>query len=175
LHVSTLEPNCHAVYFTPARFDFEFLDVTGRRFEISYAGDQRRGSATRPFLLDDLDRLEKLWEWLAGHGRLSTSQIQNLEGLLIGRLTEWHSLDTAAASRDPVYRQFAADTLANVSRSWWLSLEEGQREQLTAAAQNGELLDLLDLKMHILEERAQVDEGGPSHELRTAPLLDSHA
>lgn len=39
------------VWIRPSRFDFEFLDATGRRFEIYYDENGRRPRHTRPFYL----------------------------------------------------------------------------------------------------------------------------
>jgi len=48
-----------SIFFTPFTFDFEFLDTTARRFEIYYDENCRRPRRTRPFYLEDLDRLEE--------------------------------------------------------------------------------------------------------------------
>lgn len=148
----------------PSRFDFEFLDTTVRALEISYeqtgaSGSpiaHRRGSATRPFYLEDLDHLGRLWNSLASGPRpLETAQIQNLQGMLQGYVTEWFGGDIRRATAAPVYRQFALDVLHREDPSWWTGLDEAVRQEMERAVQDGTLLDLLELKMHILRERPE--------------------
>jgi hypothetical protein len=143
-----------AIHIRPSLFDFEYLDATGRRFEISYGGaGRRRGSATRPLLLEDLERFERLWRALVkGTRPLSTSQLQNLEEMLLGRITEWHGGDVAQAVADDVYKSFARDVLHRLDKSWWNTLGAAQKTELETAVERGEILDLLDLMMHILKE-----------------------
>lgn len=135
-------------------FDFEYLDTTGRRFEISYnEAGRRRGAAHRPFLLEDLERFERLWEALVkSTPPLSTSQLRNLEGMLLGRMTEWQVGAAEPIDNDETYKSFARDVLHRLDKSWWRALSETQRAELEAAVGGGEILDLLDLRMHILKE-----------------------
>ncbi|MGH9850880.1 MAG: hypothetical protein ACREBD_13665 [Blastocatellia bacterium] len=143
------------VWGRPSRFDFEFLDTAGRRLEISYDNGRRRGLATRPFLLEKLGEFEQMWQALIGGARkLGKSQLQNFEGAVIERVAAWHGGDLNAALRDEVFRQFAEDTLHRLDQSWWWwkTLQAKQKQALECAARDGTLLDLLDLRMHILKE-----------------------
>ncbi len=146
--------NGDEVLVRPSRFDFEFLDTTGRRLEISYDGaGKRRGLPTRPFLLEKLGDFDGLWQALTGGARkLGKSQLQNFEGALIERVAAWHGGDLNAALRDEVFQQFAEDTLHRLDQGWWNSLQAEQKQALERAARDGSLLDLLDLRMHILKE-----------------------
>jgi hypothetical protein len=146
--------NGDEVLVRPSRFDFEFLDTTGRRLEISYeAQGRRRGLPTRPFLLEKLGEFDKLWRALIGGARkLGKSQLQNFEGAVIERVAAWHGGDLNVALRDEVFQQFAEDTLHRLDQSWWKTLQAEQKQALECAARDGTLLDLLDLRMHILKE-----------------------
>lgn len=152
-HAGALDPSDN-VMVRPSRFDFEFLDTTGRRLEISYDADgRRRGLPTRPFLLEKLGEFDELWRALIGGARkLGKSQMQNFEGALIERVAAWHGGDLTAALRDEVFQQFAEDTLHRLDQVWWHSLQAKQTQALERAARDGTLLDLLDLRMHILKE-----------------------
>jgi hypothetical protein len=141
------------VMLRPSRFDFEFLDTTSRRLEISYDNGRRRGLATRPFLLEKLGEFEQMWQALIGGARkLGKSQLQNFEGAVIERVAAWHGGDLNAALRDEVFQQFAEDTLHRLDQGWWKTLQAEQKQALECAARDGTLLDLLDLRMHILKE-----------------------
>lgn len=137
----------------PSTFDFEFLDTTGRRFEIHYNGNgQRTTRPTRPWLLDDLSRLEKLWEQFRS---LETSQIYQIIGAIEETANRW-KIDRS----DPVFRQFVSDTLAGAA--WpkeepWKKYEH-QTEMIEAGCA-GLLTDLTELHLQILKEEKEQTNG----------------
>lgn len=136
----------------PSRFDFEFLDTTGRRFEICYDTDGRRPRRTRPFYLEDLDRLDALWDLMR---RMATSQRhQVIRAIEITRETWYGQNDDTQAQSDDVFRQFVADILAGAT--WpkdqpWTTIHSEWQEKLIAAGVSGELADLAELHMEILK------------------------
>jgi len=66
--------------FTPSTFDFAWLDNLADRFEITYdPRGIRLGLAKRPYILDELTLLEKIWEVLRSN--LSINQIYILRML----------------------------------------------------------------------------------------------
>jgi hypothetical protein len=139
------------VWFTPATFDFEFLDTTTRRFEIHYDTNGRRANRhTRPFYLDDLERFDRLWEVFQ---RLSITQRHQVVRMIEATREEWFGQDRDGMSvTDPVFRQFVHDTLAGAE--WdWRALPQHIRDQLVAAGVRGELADLLELRIEILKEK----------------------
>ena len=138
------------VWFTPATFDFEFLDTTTRRFEIHYDTNGRRTNRrTRPFYIDDLERFDRLWEVFLC---LSTTQRHQVVRTLEVTREEWFARDRNGTSvTDPVFKQFVHDTLAGAG--WdWKALPQHIRDQFVAAGVRGELADLLELRMEILKE-----------------------
>jgi len=138
------------VWFTPATFDFEFLDTTTRRFEIHYDDHGRRTTRrTRPFYLDDLERFDRLWEMFL---RLSAAQRHQVVRTIEATREEWFGQDRNSTSvTDQVFRQFVHDTLAGAG--WdWKALPQHIRDQFVAAGVRGELADLLELRMEILKE-----------------------
>lgn len=141
------------VWVRPGRFDFEFLDTTGRRFEIYYDRSGRRPRRTRPFYLEDLDRLETLWGLMK---RLAVSQRHQVIRTIEATRETWYGQDNSKkAAEDDVFRQFVADTLAGAtwpSGQPWRTIEPTWREKLVQAGVGGELADLAELHMEILEE-----------------------
>jgi len=150
------------IYITPSTFDFEFLDTTARRFEIAYQTSQVSGTLevrrpsrpTRPFLLDDLERLETLWAELC---QLEKSQRHQVIATIEAAREAWFWLDRKGQSlRDGVFRQFVRDTLAGAAwperRKWKDICQTGLDEQLVTAGVVGELADLAELHMQILKE-----------------------
>lgn len=81
-----------AITFEPSTFDFQFLDSSSRRFEVAYDPAGRRLSPEfrhRPHLLGQLPELRAIWQFLAG--RLATTQIKQLDGLLAAKRAQWRS------------------------------------------------------------------------------------
>jgi hypothetical protein len=139
------------VTFVPSTFDFEFLDTTARRFEIHYGADGRRASRrTRPFYLEDLDRLETLWGYLK---QLQPAQRYQVVSTIEATREAWHGTDSNGQSlTDPVFRQFVADTLAGAEWRGDAWQSQDARDRLIQAGVRGELADVLELRMKILKE-----------------------
>jgi len=142
------------IYFAPATFDFEWLDTNARRFEIAYEDcGQRHSRPSRPYLLDDLDRLEALWDTMKN---LNITQRYQVIRTIEDTRQKWYGQDGEQESRhDPVFRQFVADTLAGAA--WpktcsWTDIEPAQQKKLIEAGVKGELADLAELHMAILKE-----------------------
>ncbi|MGH9840144.1 MAG: CRISPR-associated protein Csx11 [Blastocatellia bacterium] len=142
------------IYVTPSTFDFEFLDATSRRFEIYYDVNGRRPRHTRPFYLEDLDRLDELWKRMKG---LAVSQRHQVIRTIEAMREEWYGTEQGDQTKDDgVFRQFVADTLAGAT--WlkgqsWNGIPQEWRDKLIQAGVSGELADLAELHMEILKER----------------------
>lgn len=125
------------VYFTSATFDFEWLDTTGRRFEIAYDGNgKRHGRISRPYLLDELQTLNEIWHTLSYH--LTTTQIYALCDLVERKREEWKP--TEADMKTPqrnvqgpgiepggMYWQFCRDAITNAG--WQQGVDGEQKER----------------------------------------------
>ncbi|MFZ5820880.1 MAG: CRISPR-associated protein Csx11 [Chloroflexota bacterium] len=152
VHVTELKEG-DSVQFTPSHFDFLWLDAASRRFEIAYDKDGRRPARpTRPFYLEDLDRLETLWSCLKPPALTVTQLKQTLQTIETAR-ERWFGPKCLGEPHDPdgVFRQFVEDTLANAQWNW-KAIPEDKRNQLIAAAVRGELTDLEELHLEILKE-----------------------
>lgn len=99
------------VYFTPATLDFQWLDSAGRRFEIAYNKQgQRRGLLRRPYLLDELETLNEIWQTLSNH--LSKNQIYIMRDLIEAKRQEWQ-IDDQRPVDDNVFKEFCREALVN--------------------------------------------------------------
>jgi hypothetical protein len=142
------------IYFTPSTFDFEFLDTASRRFEVYYDENGRRPRRTRPFYLQDMERLENLW---GGHfSHLPRSQFSQMLQTIEAARERWDIPLGDEALQNGIFRQFVADTLANAS--WpkehaWKDLSNARQTQLIEAAVRGELADWAELHLEILKEK----------------------
>ncbi|RLC75728.1 MAG: hypothetical protein DRI61_14420, partial [Chloroflexi bacterium] len=111
------------IYFTPATFDWVWLDSASRRFEIAYGDDGQRLNPAfkrRPYLLDELDFLERIWDTLRNH--LTRTQIHALCELIGMKREEWNVKEVSLAEfddqgnpipPDDVFWQFCYEALAN--------------------------------------------------------------
>lgn len=169
VHVQNLQQD-DVVSVTPSRFDFLWLDTAARRFEAGYGENGRRPShPSRPFYLEDLDRLESVWATFSKLSR--TQQKQVLQTIETAR-ARWFTGNQRADS-DETFPPFVADTLANAE---WpdMSLRgtkqpPGDQEiasppqaarndlqtKLITAAVRGELTDLAELHLEILKEKTE--------------------
>lgn len=140
------------VWVLPSWFDFEYLDTTGRRFEIDYSRHGRRPRPTRPYHLEDLDRMEQIWAYLK---RLKSAQLrQTLQSIELTR-EKWFGQNLTVSAEDEVFRQFVSDTLAQAN--WpqnqpWSGIPEPDRQMIINAGTSGVLADLLELHLEILRE-----------------------
>lgn len=157
VHAGDVQPG-DQVYFAPSTFDFEFLDTAARRFDIYYNADGRRGTRrTRPFYLEDLDRLEQLWRLMK---YLSITQRQQIVRTVETTRAMWYGQDADDTSwNDAVFRQFVADTLGGAK---WVDTQSSRIppqawhdhfNALIDAGVCGELADLIELHVGILKER----------------------
>lgn len=142
-----------SIAFRPSTFDFEFLDSAARRFEVHYDKNGRRRRTTRPFYLEDLDRLGRLWSHLK---RLPKSQLRQVVQSIEGTREAWYGEDgTNEARNDAVMRCFVSDTLAGAA--WpkdhpWNRIPLEWQDRLIQAGIDGELTDLLELHLEMLKE-----------------------
>jgi hypothetical protein len=140
------------VHFTPATLDWAWLDVAGRRFEIAYDEQgQRRGLPRRPYVLDELETIEQIWEALSHH--LSPTQIHALRDLIEAKREGW-----CVSASDGTFRQFCHDTLANAEwkpTPWEESRWEQWLDTWADYAARGWLADVVELYMQIMKQEPE--------------------
>ncbi len=159
VHVSELCKD-DVVLYSPSTFDFEHLDVAGRRFELNYetsgiriAPANRLHPSTRPFLIEEIADLEKVWNALR---KLPVSQRDFLVRLIETKRTDWK----VNTDDDVILRRFACDTLKqkDTKQKWWNELDGEQRRLLEEWATRGRLADVLELYEKMMKLEAQEGE-----------------
>ncbi|MCB0152543.1 MAG: hypothetical protein KIT77_25950 [Caldilinea sp.] len=153
------------VFVRPSRFDYEFLDTTGRTYDIAYdpATGRRLSRPTRPYPLEHLETLDKVWD---DFQTLSRSQRYQVVQAIEATSDEWN-LDFAARGASSVFGQFVADTLAGAA--WpkgkkWHQLSKPDRSRLVDAGIRGDLTDVVEIHMQILKEREPAANQAPVSE-----------
>lgn len=150
VHAADLRPG-ETIYLMPSTFDFEYLDAASRRFEIHYDPNGRRPARpSRPFYLEDLGRLDELWQYLQ---QLSRTQLKQILQTIETTRERWFGRDEQNQSAgNDTFRQFVADTLANAQWAW-PAIPPAKKDRLIIAAVRGELADLAELHLEILKEK----------------------
>lgn len=138
------------VYFAPSTLDFEFLDVTSRRYELIYEDDERLPKvgewATRPFLIDDLTIISEVWN---DFSKLTLSQIYQFIEILDNWRQKWH----ITQSRDKIFEKFASYALKSAFGNKWPTLSDNSKMQLINMTLNGRIFDILELQLKILKNK----------------------
>ncbi|WP_214045278.1 CRISPR-associated protein Csx11 [Methanomethylovorans sp.] len=145
VHVSEIKES-DTLHILPSTFDFELLDSSSRRFEISYDDEGRRRDntkLTRPYLLEELDEFDKIWD-IVKPEKLNKSQLKKVMYLLETKRTEWQIEDN-----NPVFKIYVSDVFNNAS---WLKKPE-KKEEIVKAAASGKLKDVIELYMDISKIR----------------------
>ncbi len=138
------------VYFTPATFDFEWLDSASRRFEIAYDEEGRRfGRRNRPYLLDDLETIREAWSRIAGADGLTASQIHALREIIESRREMWRG-----SLQEETFQWLCRAAIRNAK--WGEKLADHESDQLSGWASSGLLSDVIELYMEIMKRNLNV-------------------
>lgn len=138
-------------------FDFEFMDSSSRRFEISYDDDGRRRDKTkltRPYMLEELDEFDKIWN-IVKPEKLNKSQLKKIMYLLETKRTEWPVEDNCL-----VFKMYVSDVFNNTT--WLKKPGKEEFDLIVKAAASGKLKDVIELYMDIskISENEQNENGG---------------
>ncbi len=146
VHVEKLQVG-DVVYFTPATFDYQWLDSSARRFEIAYEEDsRRRGNPFRPYLLDEVDDLVNCWSTLSRG--LHLTQIHALREDIEAKRAAWFVAPEDSLT-DEAFQEFCRWRLANAQ--WKEGRPPDQMETLTDWAVRGLLTDAVELYLHVMK------------------------
>ncbi|MCL4514310.1 MAG: CRISPR-associated protein Csx11 [Firmicutes bacterium] len=159
VHVKELQEG-DKIHYAPSTFDFEFLDVTARRFELLY--DEVTGMrllrahetyTTRPFLLEDLDVMRDLWSVIAENtsNRRTITQLQQITGLIETTRLDWQ----IPSPDDSTLGKFAEHVLRRSFGKLWNRITETRRNTMIRWATWGRWRDLMELYLSILKWRWQ--------------------
>lgn len=151
VHAGELEPG-DKIYFTPATFDFEFLDSNARRFEIAYDEDGRRKDClTKPYLLDEIPVLEKIWNFTIS--RLSSNQIFVIRDMIEAKRENWFEKPEESLY-DEGFKEFCTDLFVNAE--WQRRKpDKSELEWLTDMAVCGYFTDAIYLFHHVMKDRVE--------------------
>lgn len=139
----------------PNFFDFEYLDTSRRRFDLSIeeiprkrpsGADQRR---TRPMFLEDLDQhISCFWRSLQGsYPEMTDSKLRNIRALV----HEWEKWPAENKDDERIFASYVRSA-AKLEMPW----EDSGR--LFKLVQNGLFFDTLELYLEILKERIDNDK-----------------
>ncbi|MDI9418268.1 MAG: hypothetical protein QM438_11085 [Euryarchaeota archaeon] len=152
------------IYFTAATLDFQWLDSAGRRFEIAYDEHGKRFNIPRrPYLLDEIESLNEIWQTLSNH--LTKNQIYILRDLIEAKKEDW-KVKTAHPVREDVFWRFCRNALANAqwtkgkkdrreNRLPWESEEKDRKDWLDQWADygvRGWITDAIEIYLQIMKE-----------------------
>jgi len=152
------------IYFTAATLDFQWLDSAGRRFEIAYDEHGKRFNIPRrPYLLDEIESLNEIWQTLSNH--LTKNQIYILRDLIEAKREDW-KVKTANPEREDVFWRFCRNALANAQwtkgkkdrredRLPWESEEKDRKDWLDQWADyavRGWITDAIEIYLQIMKE-----------------------
>ncbi len=152
VHAGELKPGDH-IYFTPATFDFVFMDNNRRRFDVIYKNGRRVHPEhwSRPYLLDELQNIEEAWEILKNDIG-STSQILKMRDLIETRREEWYERPEDSL-KDESFMEFCKAVVINAR--WKNKPERSKIEKLTQFAFDGTLKDAVEIYHSILKEEVE--------------------
>ncbi|MCL0081578.1 hypothetical protein M1N64_05055, partial [Peptococcaceae bacterium] len=143
VHVHELKKG-DLVEIYPSQFDFEFLSASAQRFEVTYNKDGKRQEpikANRPYLIEQLDQFEYIWQVIRTN--LSTSQIKHINGLIETKRIAWQ-----ISGENTVFEKFVYDIFCNAE---WKNGIPAEINELIKSAVKGELRDILELYNTILK------------------------
>jgi hypothetical protein len=155
--------DCVKLY--PNYFDFEFLDTTARRLEISYDSNHKRIDRSslkgpRPYLLEEFSSVfEKVWD-LFNRPYMTTSQLKNIQENLVKLHMDWK--DCEEKNKTEYYetlKKQIENILINVgTRKWWNSLDEEGKELLKKVCLDKTIFDILEFYNSILKLKPNGDK-----------------
>lgn len=173
VHVSELEKN-DEIIIKPSRFDFEFLDSSTRRYEISYSeknGSVKRrtkgencnyskddewrllceGKANRPYYLEQINEIFKLNEILEKH--LSKSQIYQIIESIENKRNEWGKIESQKNIKE-TFKNFVKITIKNAE--WKFRPDIKDLDKIISAGISGLLKDTVEIYFKILKCNEEV-------------------
>lgn len=155
VHVADVQKG-NRVRVYPNYYDFEFLDVTTRRFDLTMAeGHQRRidpstgREGTKPYLLEQLPGIQALWAKLCSLPGLTDTRLRNIQVLLETKRLEW---DHGSGTRSRPYEELVTSILQKEFR---YAQEDQDFAFFKETVLDGLWFDCLELYLKILKKRVK--------------------
>jgi hypothetical protein len=136
----------------PGYFDFDLLLGTSDRSHINYKQLKRADKdyqlySNRPYYFFQILEIIDLGVILVNN--LSSSQINYIEEMLVGKLREWRNVNDN--SKKDVFKKFTEATVKDAFGETWIELRNEIQDFIMNSAFNGLLLDTISLFNHIIK------------------------
>lgn len=165
VHVSQVQAG-DTIRFLPNLFDFISLDTVSRRLEAHLNPDPEIGDrrphpllgarhSPRPYLLERVGDLARVWEAICGVPGMSESRLQAVTTLLARKWEAWELAEQPAGERAEPYRWLVGKTIAQ---------DFNGSEAIHHAILNGLYFDVIDLYRHILKQTISTSQTQPKEE-----------
>ncbi|MFQ6089404.1 MAG: hypothetical protein ACE5K0_10950, partial [Candidatus Methanofastidiosia archaeon] len=162
LHVSDLQKD-DEIEFVPSYFDFEFLDTNTRRFDIILEKGKRPhrifNRGPRSYYLEEIDAFQNLWNILCGKNKqrkkLTSSQINNFQTLLVSKIEEWGLKDVYFDKDNEKMRKFEKLVEDSIIRILEIKRDNHHFEFIKQSVLSGLFFDVIELFMTIMKEKPE--------------------
>lgn len=163
------------VSLNPSYFDFEFLDTTTRRFDIFLESGKRPhkvfDSGPRPYYLEEVDAFKNLWDFFCGKNaqgkKITSSQIQNFQTLLVSKIKEW-DLKNVDDLRCDTFKTLIEDSITRILgiqrkiEKDGRTIENQDFNLISKSVSSGLFFDVFELYVTIMKQKPEGDENEES-------------
>lgn len=153
IHFTEIEPG-DTLKIYPNYYDFEFLDSTSRRYDITLDENcLRRSNATnfsvKPYFLDELDqKFLDIWEKIKKLPAVTDTKLRNIESLWLTKIRDWKVDLTKKDSES--FKQWNKLVESTLKQEFG-DVDEMLRESI----HSGLFFDCLELNLKILKEKVK--------------------
>ena len=130
--------------------DYEYLESTQKRFAIILESSKRphpilKKASPRPYLLEELGRIIKLWEILnPENGKLTKTQIMKIMHICSNKIEDWEE--------DGLVKEFIKSTVENSTK-----LKNEEKDFLIKSINDGLFFDTIELFIKLEQELSSFD------------------
>ncbi len=159
VHAGELEPD-NKIYFTPATFDFLFLESNVKRHDVVYDnnGRSRIMDRRKPYFLDEVEDLQRAWNLLSEN--LTSSQIHQMIDFIETTRENWFRYGEGniweRSKDDDTFKEFCRSVV--VSAEWENKPRDRDIENLTDWAVSGLLTEAFTLHHRMMKEEVKRDQ-----------------
>jgi len=131
-------------------FDYEYLESTQKRFDIILESSKRphpilKKTGPRPYLLEELGRIIKLWEILnPENGKLTKTKIMKIMHICSNKIEDWEE--------DGLVKEFIKSTVENSAK-----LKNEEKDFLIKSINDGSFFDTIELFIKLEQELSPFD------------------
>jgi hypothetical protein len=173
-HVSEISQG-EVISIHPSYFDFEFLETSTRRFDIILENGKRPhkifNSGPRPYYLEEVDTFKNLWDFFCGKNaqgkKITSSQIQNFQTLLVSKIEEWGLKNVDDLGCD-TFKTLVEDSITRILGIEKKIEKDGQMIEnqdfnlISKSVSSGLFFDVFELYVTIMKQKPEGDENEQS-------------